>query len=449
MIFTRGNMVFAGFLYHKEGGDRMAGKIEEMRKSGISAQKMTQAALTLMEKIGGRDALNCVAETDETALMQAKKLDNEGDHSLPLFGIPVLIKDNIDVKGLHTTAGSLALSDNLADTDAPVVRNLRKNGAIIVGKTNMTEFANYTTVGMPGGYSSRGGQVIHAVNPEVNPSGSSSGSGVAVSAGIVPVAVGTDTSFSITACAQANGICGIKPPIGMLPSTGIIPIAHTLDSAGPMAGCIRDALELYSAMRDEPLEPVEAAKKLKIAVNIANIDMVSAGQMEFARETLRRVGAEISEIDQPRNPEIGTIMKWEFGAHLEEYLRTSNAKRKTLAEIVAYYEANPDTMLRYGDVLLRESLDEVPGRLSGEPYRNALNVRAETIRRVRREIEGYDAVLMTGFNNIMHFCGLPSVTVAGSAKNEHGVNRALILYGADEMRLYRAALALEKAARGE
>ena len=141
----------------------------------------TEKALVLARSIGGKNGLNCIAELDETAAEQAgaQEADRQGR---PLAGIPVLVKDNIDVKGLHTTAGSLALADNIAPEDAPVIRNLRRNGAVILGKTNMTEFANFTTEGMPGGYSSRGGQVIHAVNPNLSPSGSSSGSAVAVAA---------------------------------------------------------------------------------------------------------------------------------------------------------------------------------------------------------------------------------------------------------------------------
>ena len=120
----------------------------------------TEKALALARSIGGKDKLNCIAELDETAAEQAKA-QKAGNQGKLLAGIPVLVKDNIDVKGLHTTAGSLALEDNIAREDAPVIRNLRRNGAVILGKTNLTEFANFTTEGMPGGYSSRGGQVIH------------------------------------------------------------------------------------------------------------------------------------------------------------------------------------------------------------------------------------------------------------------------------------------------
>ena len=178
-----------------------------------SIRAKTAQALSQARSIGGRERLNCIAELDPTALEQAAKLEQQGCAAAwPFLGIPVLVKDNIDVKGLHTTAGSLALANHVAASDAPVIRNLRRNGAVILGKTNMTEFANYTTQGMPNGYSSRGGQVIHAMNPALSPSGSSSGSAVAVAAGIVPAAVGTDTSFSILACAQENGVCGLKPP---------------------------------------------------------------------------------------------------------------------------------------------------------------------------------------------------------------------------------------------
>ncbi len=420
----------------------------------MSVYEQTKQALARAEELGGKNGLNCIAELDPTALEQAKELDARSGAEMPAFwGTPVLIKDNIDVKGLHTTAGSLALDDNVAAEDAPVIRNLRKNGAVILGKTNMTEFANYTTGGMPGGYSSRGGQVIHAVNPSLSPAGSSSGSAVAVAAGIVPVAVGTDTSFSIIACAQENGICGLKPPVGTLHSDGIIPIAKTLDSAGAMARTFTDTLRLYSAMREEPLPELQAADvaTLRIAVNTANRKMISPGQNKFRRRTVRQLkknGARISKIEQMPTPFLGVIMKYEFKEHLEEYLGTSAASRKILQEIVEYYEANPETMMKYGCTLLKAALGETPGGLQSEEYRNAMEERRKMIVKVKEELADYDAVVVCGPTNVLHFCGLPSVTVAGSQKNKDGVRRGLMLYGVDEYRLYRAALAVEKVIGG-
>ena len=408
----------------------------------------TENALALAGSIGGKNGLNCIAELDGTALEQSKAQEADKQDK-PLAGIPVLVKDNIDVKGLHTTAGSLALADNIAREDAPVIRNLRRNGAVILGKTNMTEFANYTTEDMPGGYSSRGGQVIHAVNPKLSPAGSSSGSAVAVAAGIVPMAVGTDTSHSVTGCAMFNGICGLKPPVGTLSAEGIIPIARTLDSAGAMARNLTDALKLYSAMRDEPLPELKPLKinGLCIAVNRAQSKTLQESRKRFLNSLLKKLkadGAVIGEADQGAAPEMATIMRWEFRPMLEDYLEKSTAKRKTLAEIVAYYEVNPDTMMKYGDTLLRAALNETPGGLQGKPYLDALASRREAIAQVTAEIEHYDAVLMTGPTSIMHFCGLPTVTVAGSVKDPNGVNETVILYGKDEYRLYEAALAIEQ-----
>ena len=423
---------------HTEGGQVM------------SIHEHVQKALEKAGTQGGKTALNCIAELDPTAEEQAKKLDTRKEEKISGFwGTPVLIKDNIDVKGLHTTAGSVALEDNVAAGDAPVIRNLRKNGAVILGKTNMTEFANYTTVGMPGGYSSRGGQVIHAVNPGLNPMGSSTGSAVAVAAGIVPAAVGTDTSFSVVLCALANGICGLKPPVGTLSSEGIIPISKTMDSAGAMARNFTDTLRLYSAMKEEPLPPMQAMElsELRVAINTANRSMISEEQEQYLNNVEKQLesrGVSVGKIQQMPTPFQMAIMKYEFRAHLEEYLSTSAASRKTLQEIVEYYEENPETMMKYGNTLLKAALEETPGGLQSEEYRNAMEERSKMIVKVREELADFDAVMISGPTNIMHFCGLPSVAIAGSQKNASGVRQGVMLYGVDEYRLYQAALAVEK-----
>ncbi len=415
----------------------------------------TQRAWRKAQQLGGKDALNCIAEINESALEEANYQGRKPSEAsgmpgeLLLRGVPILVKDNIDVKGMHTTAGSLALEDNLALEDAHVIRNLRRHGAVILGKTNMTEFANYVSPKMPAGYSSRGGQVRHAISDSAEPGGSSTGSGVAVSAGIVSMAVGTDTSFSIIACAKFNGICGLKPPVGMLSQEGIIPVAKTLDSAGPMAENLLDALRMYRAMRDEPFPDLRPLPldRLRIAVNQANPDLVSEGEKAFIDVVigkLQAAGTSVKTVLQEKEPMLKTIMKWEFQPMLEKYLRSSTASRKTLSEIVAFYEENPDTMMKYGHGFLKAALEETPGGLLGEEYLEALRFRKARIEQVRNEIEDVDAVLMTGPSNVMHFCGLPSVTIAGSEVDENGVRRGLILYGADEKRLYSAALAIER-----
>lgn len=407
---------------------------------------MVTEAIRKAREIGGKAGLNCVAELNENA---SEELSLQGEKPL-LKGVPILVKDNIDVEGFHTTAGSLALTDNVAKKDAPVIANLRRNGAVIIGKANMTEFANFVSTKMPGGYSSRGGQVIHAANPKLDPSGSSSGSAVAVAAGIVPTAVGTDTSHSVTACAMNNGICGLKPPAGTLSQEGIIPISKTFDSAGAMARNVSDTLKLYSAMRDEPLpeiKPIPAAK-LRIAVNTANDHMIPEEQKAFFNEvieTLKKNGAVIAKVNEPPTPELPAIMKREFGPGLAEYLKNSTAKLKTLKEIVEYFEAHPDTMMKYGYDLLRGALyDESEEASVEEEYRKAMKSRADQIKKVTEEIADFDAVLITGPTYVNHLCGLPTITVAGGSLDSNGVRQALMLYGTDEYRLYAAALTVEK-----
>ncbi len=407
-------------------------------------------ALENAARIGGKTGLNCIAGVIETA--DAEQIIEESSAKGLLAGVPVLVKDNIDVAGFPTTAGSLALEDNLVKNDAVVIRNLRRNGAVIIGKTNMTEFANYVSPQMPGGYSSRGGQVIHAVSPDLSPLGSSTGSAVAVAAGIVPMAVGTDTCHSVTACAWGNGICGLKPPAGVLSQEGILPISKTLDSAGAMGMNVTDTIRLYSAMRDEPLPEIKPVKpaELRIAVNIANVDAkypCSDEKSAFFNELiglLKANCAQLGEVNEPPALQVATIMKWEFKTGLEEYLKKSAASLKTLEEIVAFYESNPETMMKYGDGFLRGALDEAQeGSLAEKEYHKAMEDRKRAIRDVQDEISGYDAVLMTGPNSIMHFCGLPTITVAFDKKDANGVRQAVILYGSDECRLYAAALAIE------
>ena len=406
-------------------------------------------AIRLAKEIGGKNGLNCIAELDETAAVESGKC-SENAHFPPLSGMPILVKDNIDVKGFHTTAGSLALADNMALKDAPIIQNLRRNGAVIIGKSNMTEFANYVSTKMPGGYSSRGGQVIHAVKSGLDPLGSSTGSAVAVAAGIVPMAVGTDTSHSITACAMGNGICGLKPPAGVLSQEGIIPISKTFDSAGAMAQNVSDTLKLYSAMRDEPLPEITQtpAGKLRISVNIANADMNPQERRKYLDgviETLRNNGVVISEVNQPPTPELPSIMKQEFGTGLEAYLIKSGAKLKTLKQIVEYYEAHPDTMMKYGCDLLRGALyDSSQKAYVVEEYQKAMKSRANEMQRITKEISDYDAVLITGPTYANHLCGLPTITVAGGTLDTNGVRQAVMLYGTDEFRLYAAALAVEQ-----
>jgi amidase len=420
----------------------------EIRNRRVSIEELVRVYLDRISKYDGLNGLNTIAELDSTVIQQAKAMDsNKNAQDLPLYGLPILIKDNIDVSGMHTTAGSIALADNMAVKDAPIVANLRRNGAIILGKTNMTEFANYTTKGMPAGYSSRGGQVKNAYDNKKSPSGSSSGSAVAMSAGFCAAAVGTDTSFSIIGCATENGVTGLKPPIGTLSSKGIIPIAHTLDSAGPLTRDLSDAYMLYSGMCDRPLSNItfKNPDTLRIAINTYNIDQVSDAQKERYEtlyQKLRSAGVEISEITQEHSPYQKDIMRCEFKNNLEEYLMNSSTRLKTLKDIVKFYESNSERMMKYGITYLNEALYETTGKLDEASYLLALEERKKQLALVMKQLKEYDACIMTGPTNIMHFVGLPSVALR-LCMGDDDTPRGIILYGADEMRLYSAALTIE------
>jgi len=420
----------------------------EIRNRKLGIEELTKAYLERIERLDGPNGLNTIAELNEDAIDEAKYMDSiKADQRGPMFGLPILIKDNIDVAGLHTTAGSLALSDNIPKDDAHVVKNLRRNGALILGKTKMTELANYTGDDMPGGYSSLGGQVIHAYDPKKDPSGSSSGSAVAMSAGLCAATVGTDTSFSIVGCATDNGVTGIKPAHGSLCADGIIPIAKTLDSSGPITRDLKDAILVYSSMRDMTLAPIEAKSpnNIHLAINIYEKDKVSENQLAMYENVLSKLKddkAKTTELVHGYTEYEEEIMKYEFRHDIEEYLAGSSANRKTLKELVEFYEADPDRM-KYGIRYLQEALYLASGKLDDPGYIKAMSERKRLRKEIIRELSQYDACLMTGPTNIMHFIGLPSLALKlGMAKD--GTPRGMILYGADEQRLLSAALTIEE-----
>ncbi len=415
----------------------------EIQKRNIGIEELTRSYLKRIEKYDKK--LNTISEINELALKQARELDaQKSGRDAILFGLPVLVKDNVDVAGLHTTAGSMALSDNEAVTHATVVENIIQNGGIILGKTNMTEFANFTTQDMPNGYSSKGGIVKNAYDFNKDPGGSSTGSAVAVSAGFCSVAVGTDTSFSIVACATENGIAGLKPGATSLSSNGIIPISKTLDMAGALSKNLSDAILLYKGMADTPFAPIQPipVKNLKIGVNLYNKERVSTAQWrryEQLFELMRSEGTQFFEMMQPYSPYLGTIMRCEFRRDLENYLLNSSAKKKTLDELIAFYEANPETMMKYGISALKESSQKsVNDRL----YKEAMAERGRMRSQVIKELEKYDACIMTGPTNMMHFVGLPSLALK-LCMGEDEIPRGIILYGADERKLLAAALTIE------
>ncbi len=410
-----------------------------------NAASVAEYFLERAQRYGGSGCLNAVRELDLELAEKASALP-ESAKALPLYGIPVLFKDNIDVRGMLTTAGSAALCDNIADDDAEITANLRKSGALIMGKTNMTEFANYVSGNMPSGFSSMAGQVRHEYDMKSDPSGSSSGSAVGVAAGLCPAAIGTDTSFSVIGCATVHGLAALKPAAGELSQRGIVPLSPLLDSAGVFAHSFSDAVSVYSAMRSAPLGELPAIpiSSLRLAVNHFNKGIVSAAQKKLygaLLTRLKRAGAKISRYDLAYTPLQRTVMQAEFERGVNAYLSESNAKMKTLKEIIDFYDSDPKKYIPYGADYLRAALGA--GESLKAEYENALCERAKMRAELIPRLCEYDAVLMTGPTNIMHFLGLPSVALP-LCEGGDALPRGLILYGANEKRLLAAAFEIEK-----
>ncbi|MCM3719647.1 amidase family protein [Fictibacillus phosphorivorans] len=347
--------------------------------------------------------INSILEINPEALFIARSLDTERKNRVirgPLHGVPVLLKYNIDTGDqMHTSAGSIALENHYAKKDAYIVKKLRDAGAVILGKANMTEWANFMAYNMPNGYSSRGGQVLNPYGPgELDVSGSSSGSGAAVACNFTMLAVGTETSGSILCPAGNNNIVGIKPTVGLVSRTGIIPISFSQDTAGPMARNVKDAailLEILtgydpedSATHSAPpvvsyMEGLPHAslkgKRLGVAYDfcIKNLSEIQKSVFDQALFDLSKAGAEIVHLDQispveKKNSIDYHVLLHEFKSGINHYLKTVSPSLglQTLSDIIAFNEKNKAGCLKYNQELLIES-NKTGGTLTSPDYINS------------------------------------------------------------------------------
>ncbi|MFL6729477.1 MAG: amidase [Sphingomicrobium sp.] len=315
-----------------------------------------------LERIARIDPqLHSVIAIDPAAIGRARAFDGSGRTVGLVAGQPVLIKDNIETAGpLPTTAGSLALANNVTGRDAPLVARLRAAGAVILGKTNLSEWANIRSNNSISGWSAVGGQVRNPWALDRNPCGSSSGSGAAVAAGLVRLAIGTETDGSITCPAALNGIVGLKPTVGLVSRTHVVPISHSQDTAGPMTASVREAAALLSAIAGS--DPADAAtadadrqkRDYAAALDAGSLSGKRIGVMRFAAgfgtdaafETalavLRERGATLVEIKKFDDSAIGrnefNVLLTELKADLAKYLKSSPAPIpvRTLADTIAF-----------------------------------------------------------------------------------------------------------------
>ena len=387
----------------------------QMRSGKLTARRLTEMYLERIRAVDTKT--RSVLELNPEALAIADKLDKERKKDKirgPLHGIPVLIKDNIDTADrMHTTAGSLALVDAPAPKhDAFVAEKLRKAGAIIIGKTNLSEWANFRSTKSISGWSGRGLQTNNPYFLDQNPCGSSSGSGVSVSANLAAAAVGTETNGSIICPAVTNGVVGIKPTLGLISRTGIIPIAHTQDTAGPMARTVTDAAIMLGVMAGGDKHDVATAETDKKAATDYT-KFLDADGLKRARlglvmqyttrpeinayfepfiEALRTAGATLIDVTFTTDyskiaDDRLSVLLYEFKTDLNQYLAARGSKYKTLADLIKFNDDNKDKELPlFGQELFIQA--QAKGDLTEKAYLDAL----ARVKKACRE-DGIDAVM--------------------------------------------------------
>lgn len=463
----------------------MSDIVDALASGQVNATALVKAYLARIAAYDrGGPMLNSVRAINPDALAVAAKCNGTRPSAQrPLAGVPVLLKDNIATGDEQpTTAGSLALEGARARDDATIVRLLRNAGAVILGKTNLTEFANILAIDMPSGYSSLGGQVKNPYVPTllddrgipvVDPGGSSSGSAVAVAAGLCAASIGTETSGSLLHPASRNGIVTVKPTVGLISRAGIVPISHSQDTAGPMTRTVRDAALLLNVLAaKDPLDPVtrkqrrpadytadltrDAMKGARIGVPsdpadplndcfYGKLSAAGARLMADAIKVMEDLGAVIVRANMPtrgwiagpgtgmavlnRNPlsrnkgnpaGAPIVFLYELKHGLNLYLRdwATSTEIKTMADIIGFNAANAKEALRFGQDLFLAA-DLTKGDLSEREYKSA---RAMDLFAAKRHgMDAYmkqhklDAVLFPGATGaaIAAKAGYPSVMVTG------------------------------------
>jgi amidase len=403
-------------------------ELDEIRIDGVqkafqsgqySSRSLTEKYLARIQEIDKAGPMvNSVIDLNPDALQIADALDQErkakGSRG-PLHGVPVLIKDNIDTGDrMSTTAGSLALVGSHAPNDAFVAAQLRKSGAVILGKTNLSEWANIRSGHSTSGWSGRGGLTRNPYALDRNPCGSSSGTGAGVSANLCVAGVGTETDGSVVCPSSANGLAGLKPTVGLVSRSGIIPISHSQDTSGPMARTVRDVAVLLGAMAGaDPQDPATADSQRKqyadytkfldpAGLKGARLGVVRKyfgfndavdKLMDTLLDEMKRAGAEI--VDPADIPTIGkfddselTVLVYELKADLAAYLaRRGNISVKSLKDVIEFNEHNRDREMPYfgQDIFLKS---EQKGPLSTKEYLDALALNHQLSR-----AEGIDFVM--------------------------------------------------------
>lgn len=385
-----------------------------MKTGKMTAKEIAQKYLDRISEIDPK--INSVIEINPDALQIAEQLDKErksGKARSALHGIPVLLKDNIDTADkMKTTAGSLALVDApTPKKDAFLVKQLRDAGAVVLGKTNLSEWANFRSENSSSGWSGRGGQTRNPYILDRNPCGSSSGSGAAVAANLAAIGVGTETDGSIVCPSSINGIVGIKPTLGLVSRSGVIPIAHSQDTAGPMTRTVEDAAILLGVLVGADADDAitsQAAKGEKDYTKFLQKDGLNGARIGVARQyfgrnarvdtlleaqlkILKDNGATLVDVTFPTLQKFGDaeyeVLLYEFKEDLNKYLANRGGKYKTLKDLIDFNNQNADKEMPYfGQEIFLKAQEK--GDLETRAYRLAL-----LQSKVLTQEQGIDAVM--------------------------------------------------------
>ena len=374
---------------------------EGYRNKSFTIEDVVQAYLKRIEKVDkSGPTVNSVIYINPNALAVAKQLDKElqeGKGRSELHGIPVLLKDNIDTKDMPTTAGSRALQGSIPPQDSFIAQKLREAGAVILGKANLSEWANFRGENSTSGWSGIGGQTKNPYRLDRNPCGSSSGSGVAVSANLCVMAIGTETNGSIVCPSSANGIVGIKPTVGLLSRSGIIPISFTQDTPGPMTRTVTDAaISLGLMVGADPRDSKTSAyqgevpadyttflnadglkgKKIGLHTEALGIDKQVDKKIEEAVAFMKSQGAEVIEIKEIAKTNVGgesfNVMLYEYKDGLNEYFASlgEDAPIKSVEELIAFNEKDSVELQHFKQEYLE--MAQKKGSLEDQEYKDAL-----------------------------------------------------------------------------
>ncbi len=417
---------------------------------GLDSGKWTSVDLVHMylERIEAIDQngleLNSIAQVNPDVYAIARQRDEERNSKGPrsiLHGIPLVLKDNINTKDKqNTTAGSLALANFIAPYEAHIVTLLEQSGAIILGKANLSEFAYFMSFGdMPSGYGSRFGQVKSPYSEKIDPLGSSTGSAVAVAANLIPIAIGTETNGSLTAPAQNNSIVTIKPTLGLVSRTGIIPISHLQDTAGPLTRTVADAAILLEAIvGKDPADKATLLRKEKdyhfsktydqpidqLTVGFLTFDNIAYEEEEIrifkkAMQILEPKAKAIKQVhlEHPQMPNHKTLI-YEFKADINHYFHTvqESSPISSLKELIEFNKKDPKRCLKYGQSIF-EAAEETSGTLTEQEYvetRKQLLEDANAFNRIMEQ-EGIDVLVMNRRTSHAPIAGNPVAAVPAKA----------------------------------